>query len=135
MTPGDNLLSIALSLITPQEIIYRKNGVRALNAARQWVTTFGEPFYLMASVQRVPRKKYVQYGLEFQKNYISVYASVDMIDLERDTTGDQLVYGGRTYQLESQGTWFLQDGWALCQAVDIGPAMFAVPEVPPAPVP
>ncbi|MGQ4806650.1 phage collar protein [Escherichia coli] len=24
------------------------------------------------------------------------------------------------YQLESQGTWFAQDGWATCLAVDIG---------------
>lgn len=120
MIPGANLLAMAFSVIAPQEIQYRKFTGRTKNAQFQFVPSFGPFFPMMASCQRVPRSQYVQFNLEFQRNYIQVYASFDMIDLDRDTAGDQFTYNGRLYQLESQGTWFAQDGWATCLAVDIG---------------
>lgn len=125
--PGINLLSIAFELIGTQNIKYRKAMGRTQNSQFQWIPNFSEFFDLEVSVQRVPRRQYVQYNLEFQRQYVSVFASYDMIDLERDTSGDQFIYNGRLYNLESQGTWFAQDGWAVCMAVDIGPA----PPVPP----
>lgn len=113
---------MAFGVIAPQTIRYRKFTGRVKNAQFQWVPSFGEFFDLEASCQRVRRSQYVQFDLEFQRNYIQVYASYDMIDLDRDTAGDQFVYNNRLFQLESQGTWFAQDGWATCLAVDIGPA-------------
>lgn len=122
MIPGSDLLDEAFGLIGTQVIRYRKFASRVKNAQFQWVPSFEEFFDLEASVQRVPRSQYVQFNLEFQRNYVQVYASYDMIDLDRDTTGDQFAYNNRLYQLESQGTWFAQDGWATCLAVDIGPS-------------
>lgn len=122
MIPGENLLEEVFGLIGTQTIRYRKFNQRVKNAQFQWVASFGEFFDLECSVQRVRRTQYIQFNLEFQRNYVQVYASYDMIDLDRDTAGDQFNYNGRLYQLESQGTWFAQDGWASCLAVDIGPA-------------
>lgn len=125
MIPGINLLSEAMGIIATQTIGYRKFSGRVLNAQRLWVTSYendGAFTAMEASVQRIPRHQYVQFNLEFQRNYVNVFASLDMVDLDRDQSGDQFVYNGRLYQLESQGTWFAQDGWAVCMAVDIGPA-------------
>lgn len=122
MIPGSDLLDEAFGSIGTQTIRYRKFMSRMKNAQFQWVPSFSDFFDMEASVQRVPRRQYVQFNLEFQRNYVQVFASYDMIDLDRDTTGDQFAYNNRLYQLESQGTWFAQDGWATCLAVDIGPS-------------
>lgn len=120
LIPGSNLLDDAFELIGTQTIRYRYFDTRTKNMQFQWVSEFTAWFELEASVQRVPRVQYVQFNLEFQRNYVQVYASLGMVDLDRDTSGDQFVYNGRLFQLESQGTWFQQDGWATCLAVDIG---------------
>ena len=122
MIPGSDLLADAFDVIGTQVIRYREFNTRTKNAQFQWVTGFGPFFDMEASVQRVPRSQYVQFNLEFQRNYVQVYASHDMVDLDRDAAGDQFTYNNRLYQLESQGTWFAQDGWAACLAIDIGPA-------------
>lgn len=128
MTPGSNLLAQALRIIAPTDIYYRKFTGRVQNSQAQFISAFGDPLVIGASVQRVPRTQYIQYGLEFQRNYVNVYASQDMVDLDRDTSGDQFAWGGKLWQLESQGTWFVQDGWALCLAVDIGQAVGSLDE-------
>ena len=120
--PGSNLLRQANKLIRFQTIQYRRSAGRVQNEVKQWVSAFNPSFDLKASVQMVPRAHYTQFGLDFQRSYVKVFAPINIVDLERDSTGDQLVWGGRTYQLESQNTWFLQDGWASCLAVDIGKA-------------
>lgn len=122
MIPGSNLLLEAFALIGTDEVPYRPFVSRDKNSQFQFVSTFGPWQDVEMSVQRVPRSQYIQYGLEFQKNYVTAFAPEDMTDLGRDTAGDQFVYGGRLYQLESQNTWFVQDGWSMCMAVDIGPA-------------
>lgn len=134
MIPGINLLNIAAGVIGQQTIQYRKFLSRALDDQGIWVSAFGEYFPLRSSVQRVKRTQYIQFNLEFQRNYVQVFAPFDMIDLDRDTSGDQFGYNGRLYQLESQGTWFAQDGWASCLAVDIGPFVPPV-SAPPVEVP
>ncbi|WGN90781.1 head protein [Burkholderia phage vB_BglM_WTB] len=129
--PGSNLLKQAGRLIKLVGVPYIQANGRELNAAKQWVTSYLEPVTVKMSVQRVPRSKYIQFNLELQRNYIMLFASLDMIDLDRDASGDRLIWNGRLYQIESQNTWFAQDGWAKSLAVDIGPA----PVLPPAPEP
>lgn len=120
MIPGSNLLAEAFALIGTDFIPYRKFVSRAKNSQFQQVSVFSDWTDVEMSVQRVPRSQYIQFGLEFQKNYVTAFASENMVDLTRDTAGDQFVYAGRLYQLESQNTWFAQDGWSMCMAVDIG---------------
>jgi hypothetical protein len=90
------------------------------NAARQWVPTFAAPITLQASIQAVQRSKYESLGLDFQKNYIKIFAAANLINLARDSAGDRIVYGGRLYQMTNTNQWFAQDGWASCIAVDTG---------------
>lgn len=128
-TPGSNLLKQASKLIKFTVIVYFKFGARSQNAVKQWVTTFEPGFNLRSSVQRVPRTKYKDYGLDFQKNYVKVFASANMVDIERDSSGDQFIYKGRVYNLGTQGSWYHEDGWAVCIGVDIGSVETASPKV------
>jgi hypothetical protein len=88
--------------------------------ARQWVSAFTHLPDVYASVQAVQRDSYQQYGLDLQKNYVKVYAAMNIIDLERDSSGDRFIYNGRLFQLESKYTWWNEDGWDKCIAVEIG---------------
>jgi hypothetical protein len=120
--PGSNLFNRASRLIKPTSVQYFQFTSRALNAARQWVPTYADPVALAASVQAVDRSTYVQFNLDFQKNYIRLYASQDIIDLKRDHSGDRFTWNGVLYQIDDQNSWFAQDGWASCLAIEVGPA-------------
>jgi hypothetical protein len=122
LIPGSNLYLQAIRLIKPQPIQYLKFLSRSQNAAKQWVALFSDPVEVIASVQAVARSSYNELGLDFQKNYVKVFAAIDIVDLARDTAGDRFTYNGKMYQIEDQRTWFQMDGWASCTAVEVGPA-------------
>lgn len=117
--PGSNLFRSAIRLIRPTTVSYEKYASRELNAARQWVATYQPATDLTCSVQAVDRANYVEYGLDFQKNYVHIYAAQDIIDIDRDSSGDRFTWNGRRFQLESRNNWFVQDGWASAIAVEV----------------
>jgi hypothetical protein len=121
-TPGSNILMEAFGSIDPVQFSYMPFVSRTLNAARQWVSTYGTPAPVWGSVQAVPRSKYVELGLEFQKDYIKILAPLNAIDLARDTSGDQFVWNNCLYQMCDDTNWYAMDGWARCIGTKIGPA-------------
>lgn len=118
-TPGSNLFRRAAKLIKLQEVQYYPFATRTLNAARQWVPAFGTPYPLAASVQAVPRNSYAELGLDFNSFYVEIYASLNIVDLQRDSSGDRFVYNGDWYQMKDGQSWFAQDGWAYAMAVRV----------------
>lgn len=58
-------------------------------------------------------------GLDFNKFYVNVFASLQIVDLQRDTSGDRFIYNGDLYQMSNGQSWYQQDGWATCLAVRI----------------
>jgi hypothetical protein len=119
MIPGSNLLNRAMRLIQFTPISYYQWKTRTLNSARQWVATYMPPVTVQASVQAVARNTYVQLGLDLQRNYVNVFVSKDVVDLARDVSGDQFVFDNRLFQIETQTSWFLRDGWAEAMAVEV----------------
>lgn len=117
--PGSNLLAQALRVIKPVQIQYLQFSSRALNASKQWIPTFLDPITIYGSVQAVPRNTYAQYGLDLQRDYVKIFAQEDVVDLDRDSSGDRFIYNGEVFQLESENRWFVQDGWASCLAVKV----------------
>lgn len=122
MIPGSNILLQAMRLIKPTTVQYFRTTGRTQNTARQWVPSFADPIALQASVQAVNRASYENLGLDFQKNYIKIFAAIDAVDIERDSSGDRFIFNGRFYQMDSQNSWFAIDGWMSCLAIDVGPA-------------
>ncbi len=120
MIPGQNLLNMALTLIAKQVVIYYQFLSRSPNSVGQDVTNYAEPFEIVGSFQAIPRKEYYLYGLNLQKNYSTFYSSNNVLDIERDVSGDQLIYAGKRYQVESNNNWYAQDGWKGILVVEIG---------------
>jgi hypothetical protein len=118
--PGQNLLNMALQIIARQTIAYYQYASRTLNAVGQDVTTYASPVNITGSWQPVPRKLYIEYGLDLQKDYFTFYTSNNLLDITRDVSGDQIAFRGRRYQVESDNDWFQLDGWKGVLCVDLG---------------
>lgn len=120
MIPGINLLKMSLTIIASQVITYYQAVDRSLNDIGQDVTEYNPPVTIRGSFQPVPRKLYTQYGLDFDKTYYTFYTSNDLIDVGRDVSGDQIVFGTQRFQCESSNDWFALDGWVgmLCVLIE-----------------
>lgn len=114
MFPGSNLLEDAFMAIDPLEIQYLKFLDRVLSPAGVWISGYADPIPVEASVQAVNRSRYEHMGLDFAKNYIMLYLSQNVIDIQRDNAPDRFILpDGRTYQTVSETDWFGEDGaWA-----------------------
>lgn len=122
MIPGSNLLDDAFLLINTQRVSYFQFLSRSVNQIGYDVAVYASPVYLNGSLQPVPRNLYEKYGLDFQKSYLTFYASANILDVKRDVSGDQIVFNGKKYQVESSNDWFLIDGWVGVLIVYIGAA-------------
>jgi len=131
MTPGSNILNRALRLISPQAFSYFANTGRIKQPNGQFVPAFAPPLALSGSVQPVPRNLYEQYGLDFQKNYVTVFVSKNILDLDRNVSGDLIVFSTKTFQCESKTDWFMQDGWDSILCVQIPNAPLITQIIPP----
>ena len=119
--PGQNLLNMALTIIAKQTLSYYQFVSRGLNAVGQDITVYASPINLVGSWQPVPRNLYEVYGLDLQKDYFTFYSSNNILDIQRDISGDQVVFMGKRYQVESSNDWYQLDGWKGMLCVDLGP--------------
>jgi hypothetical protein len=119
-TPGSNLLVEAFGSIDPTKIMYYAFISRSINAARQWASTYADPVPVWGSVQAVPRSKYTEFGLDFQKEYIKIIVPINAIDLCRDSSGDEFVWNGFNYKMTDNTSWYAMDRWARCIGVKTG---------------
>ncbi|QDH49586.1 head-tail connector protein [Pantoea phage Kyle] len=121
IVPGANLFRLATRLIKPQPIEYYRFAGRDTDRQRNLVDTYFPVQTIMASVQAVPRDSYAELGLDFQKNYLKIYVAMDVMDLERDASGDMFAFGARKrfYKLTSETPWFDMDGWCSAIAVQV----------------
>jgi len=120
MIPGQNLLLMASRVIGLQSITYKRFIKREVNDIGLDVPTYDTGVTVKASVQPLSRSVYEQFGLDLQKNYITIYTAKNMVDLKRDNSSDIITFNGASYQLPSnQGDWFAVDGWNSYLAVKI----------------
>ena len=118
--PGSNILDLAMTVLGSQTVNYFRALDRTLNNIGQNITEFDAGILVSGSFQPVPRRLYEIYGLDFQKSYFTFYVSKNVIDLQRNVSGDQLEFQGQRYQCESNNDWFGEDGWVgvLCVLID-----------------
>lgn len=117
--PGTNLYRLATTLIRRQPVKYYEYAGRFPDKQRNLVAMYREHKTLYASIQAVQREKYADMGLDFQENYVKIFVDKDIVDLDRDSTGDMFYFGGKYYKMENEKTWFYQDGWTSCIAVEV----------------
>lgn len=114
-----NLLNRAFRLIPPQVVRYYQALSRTTNSIGQNITTYAMGVDIVGSFQPLSKALYAQFGLDLQKSYYTLYASKDILDLQRDISADQLDFLSKRYQCESNTDWFEYDGWkgVLCVMV------------------
>ena len=117
--PGQNILNQALSILGRQSFGYYAFQARETNAVGQDIATYVPPVLLTGSVQPVPRNLYQAYGLDMDRYYVNFYVSQNVLDIDRDISGDQIEFGGKRFQCISKTDWFPQDGWIAMLAVEV----------------
>lgn len=106
-----NLLNTAMRVIPKQTVSYYKFKSRKTNDYGQDVSEYEEPIDVIGSCQATSRSHIQLLGLDLDREYITFYCSKDVLDMERETSGDQLQYGGTRYQVLDKSDWIRQDGW------------------------
>ena len=114
-----NLLNMAMTVVGKQPFNYIKFLSRETNSIGVDVANYAAPLATYGQVQPVPRDLYQQYGLDFQKNYLTVYVSKEILDIQRDVSGDKIQFAGKNFQCLSETDWFPMDGWTsvLCAQI------------------
>jgi hypothetical protein len=114
-----NLFLRAAALTGTSTIQWFSASGRASNGIGLDVVTFADPVPVRASVQPVPRSIMQQMGLDFNKEYVMVYAAQKMDDLARDRSGDQFQFSFYRYQILSNTEWHPVNGWNGSLAVKV----------------
>lgn len=119
MIPGSNILNAALRVISSTPVQYYKYVSRVSNDVGLFNTTYLSPITIKGSLQPVEKSLYAELGLDLSKKYVDLFVQNDILDVNRDVSGDQFIYGSETYQCESSEPWFLIDGWTAIHAVRV----------------
>lgn len=112
MIPGINLLNVAMGMLGSQSVEYAQymgtttleNGVK--------IESYADPITIDdCSVQPIPKSNYRENGLNFSREYVTWWVSRDVLGLDRDFGGDKITWNGKTWIVDSDVSWFEQDGW------------------------
>lgn len=126
MIPGSNLLALALTVIAPQSVQWFAYTGSAIGPTGLNLATYAAPVTLKrTSVQPVNRNRYEAYGLDWNKSYITIYATDGQplpVQHNPDGDGDVIEWNGRRYQVVGDTPWSALDHWTGLLCVDIGPA-------------
>ena len=117
--PGGNLLKKAFKIIDKDTFIYRQFKSRTTNSIGIDVPEFEDDVELKGSVQAVPRKLYQEHGLDWKKKYITIYSSDTIEGVDRDTSGDRIIFNGKLFQVLDETNWIPIDGWNGVMCVEV----------------
>lgn len=114
-----NLLALAQSVIGVQPVTWRKFLSRNENAAGYEVAVYDDAKPIEATVQPVPRKMYDTLGLDYNREYVTLYTPAGVVCVSRDGSGDKVIHDGKTYVCESGTDWKAQAGWVSIVAIKV----------------
>lgn len=117
--PGSNLLKKAFKVIKKVPFIYRQFKARETNSIGIDIPEFEIDVNLKGSIQPVPRRLYQQHGLDWKKSYITIYSSDTIEGVNRDTSGDRIVFDGKLFQVLDENDWTPIDGWNGVMCVEV----------------
>ncbi len=119
MIPGGNILNLALTIIAKQPMQYVAYTGRTVVANGDYVPAYTTPVNILGQIQPVQRNLYGQLGLDFQRNYFTVFVPQNVVDVNRGTASDQIIYKGMTLQALSNMPWVQMDGWMQTTFVQV----------------
>lgn len=83
------------------------------------VPNYDEAITLTGSVQAVPNKMYEQLGLDFNKNYKTVFCSALIQSIAENIQPDRIIYDGRTYDVVENKNWYETNGYTKILIVEV----------------
>jgi hypothetical protein len=111
LVPGSNLLKKAFQVIAKQPFIYRQFKENTRNDIGVDVPSYEADVDIEGSIQPVPRTLYQAHGLNWKKNYITIYCDTVIEGPKRDASGDLIISNGDIYQALEENNWNPADGW------------------------
>lgn len=118
-----NLLNLALPIIhTVTEKVtgifkFRSLFEETVNRIGVKVPTYGGWSTCQGEVQPVERSRYEALGLDWSKNYINAWGSVVVSSVTEVKQPDQILWGGKLWNVTSVNEWNPQNGWVNVTAV------------------
>lgn len=110
----NNLLNQAFKLIPQQDFQYCKWESKTVNEQGIMINSYATPVAYKGSIQAVEQALYEKLGLDWEKQYRMVYASVFMhgVDVSSDqNTPDRLLFEGKRWKVIRNTPWYSADGW------------------------
>lgn len=120
--PGGNLLAMASKVIAQQEVQFLRFKSNTSNAAGLKVPSYYPASPVKGSFQPLPKSRIQNLGLDWNSSYYTFYCSKKVLPVERMTSGDQIIFCGRKFDVTSDDNWLQIDGWTGVLCVDVGAA-------------
>lgn len=114
-----NLLALAQGVVGVQPVTWERFTGRAENAAGYSVNSYAPAVPIQGTVQPVPQALYQRLGLDFKREYVTLYTVAGVVSVGRDESGDRITHDGKTYLCESSTDWQAQAGWSSVLAVRV----------------
>ena len=112
-----NLFEIARSVIPTETAQYVQFLGDTVNVIGLSVPTYAEPVDIQASIQPLGDDAYKDLGLDFQKEYYTVYSSQRMHGLNEQAMPDKLRFHGKEFTVQKTTYWNEYDGWGYVLVV------------------
>ena len=114
----NNVFEMAMAAIPRVEFSVQKFVSRAPNDFGVLINVYTAPVSYWGCVQPVKNTKYEALGLQFGKNYITVWGEVEMNGIDRQAVADRILYNGKTFNVVSSSDWMAYNGWSSVIAVE-----------------
>lgn len=112
-----NLFNLATAVIPPETIEYIQFLGNEVNEIGLSVPNYAEPVSIKASVQPLGDTAYKELGLDFQKEYYTVYSNQKMSGLNENPHPDKLIFHGKSFVVQKTTYWNVYNGWGSVLAV------------------
>lgn len=114
-----NLLSLAMSVTGRQSVKWERFKGAPENEAGYNVRTYYPAKNITGHVQPIPQSLFTKLGLDFSKEYVTLYTPAGVVTVDRDESGDRITYNGRIYIAEDGTDWSGQAGWSAIRCVRV----------------
>lgn len=115
-----NLLKRALRALPKQSVEWFKFEEDRVDDAGYSMPSYISKGIVIGSFQPMEEKDALQAGLSVSKQYALFYTNASIENVERDTSPDYVIYGGKRYDVIGVRDWHLEDGWKAVTLVEVG---------------
>ncbi len=129
-----NLLELALTHLPPVYFKHRYYTGETRNAIGVLVPSYSDWVVCRGMVQPVARSRYADLGLDFAKNYVNIWGSINLRTVALQEQPDQIHYNGKIWTITTVTEWNPYNWWGNFTAVHdkrLDAEAALVPPVPP----